>query len=157
MSERKKNACVLKSKKTWYAVNSNDYRIQFNKAILALKQILIQFRKELKGTQKNIPYLVIRAGPVARPVEGSEHLSSNVIRWRWGSQGTVITKDLPWTCSFPGFVYKMNKQHILSFSWNWRIKHWHSQISQSYQNRKVKVTITVTSVVTINVPIPNSK
>lgn len=82
MSERKKNACVLKSKKTWYAVNSNDYRIQFNKAILALKQILIQFRKELKGTQKNIPYSVIRAGPVARPVEGSEHLSSNVIRWR---------------------------------------------------------------------------
>lgn len=37
MSESKTWMCVeMKSKKTWYKINTNDCRIQFNKAILAL-------------------------------------------------------------------------------------------------------------------------
>lgn len=61
----------MMSKQTWYKINPNDYRIQFNKAILALKQVLIQLGKDLNVIQMKIPYPFIRAEGVAQTVKGS--------------------------------------------------------------------------------------
>lgn len=72
MHESKNWTCVeMKSKKTWYKINPNDCRIQFNKVILALKQVLIQLGKDLNGIPTKIPYLVIRAEGVALSIKGS--------------------------------------------------------------------------------------
>ena len=72
MRESKNWTCLeMKSKKTWCKINPNDYRIQFNKAMLALKRVLIQLGKDLNGIPTKVLYLVIRAEGVAQSIKGS--------------------------------------------------------------------------------------